>query len=228
MIKILIADVNEERANKFAREFNKSDASASAANPLKSSLWRYIKRHEPDILMLIHSFGEKKALSYINQAKKHGLSIFSVIPDQSKCPRLVEALSDYVVPLRDVKALKGAFVNYIEEKAVILQQKSSTSKGYRFGLIFADTEKGFVTYKKNRIHFTPMEYQIMCLLVMQKGKLTEKNYILKEIWGSTNLTSRSLSTHIQNIRKKLQKVTGGKYKVETVRGKGYRLVERND
>ncbi len=55
------------------------------------------------------------------------------------------------------------------------------------------------------MHFTPMEYNILTLLVKNSGKVLTHKYILKNVWG-TYLESdvQSLRVFMANIRRKIR------------------------
>lgn len=225
-MKILIADEDEKRAEQLAQSFNRNGCSAACISPAKNSIRRYLKRHTPDAVILVYNLSEKKLLTYLNQAKKEEAVVISAIPRDSEVSRLIKILSDMVIDLDELNALEASFVAIIEEKVNSLQRTSEKRHGYRFGLFFADVEKGVVLFRNKRMDLTPTEYQIFLLLIMAGGKLVTHAELMKQIWGTVNLSTRSLSVHLNNLRKKVRAVSK-KYDIETVRGKGYRLVKKS-
>lgn len=222
MFKLLIADKSQERAEKIARDLNKCGFSAATIKENKISLRKYIKRHEPDALLIINSFSEKKTLSLISQSKKDGVPVIFILEESSTCPRLIKVLADTIIEVKDFDNLCRAYAGILEEKLNLLNHGTHGDRGIYYGMFYIDTDKNIVYYGKKKLELTPTEFQIMLILIMNKGKLVEKKEILKQIWGTCNLKTNTLSVHLQRIKKSLSKVTR-KYRIVTVRGKGYKL-----
>jgi DNA-binding response OmpR family regulator len=224
VFKVLLADKNVDRAEKLADELNKCGFSAAVIEPSSKSIKPYIKRHEPDALVIIHSFSEKKILSLINQAKKNDVLTVVTVSRESLCSRLIKVLADEVIEVEDYSNFCKGYLNIIEEKLSYLKHENSKDKCVSYGMFFADTEKNIVYYGKKRLNLTPTEFQLMVLLILNGGNLVSKNEIMKQIWGTPVLKSNSLNVHLQRLRNEIRKVTK-KYLIETVKGKGYRLVK---
>lgn len=224
MFKVLLADKDVDRAERLADELNKCGFSAAVVEPKSKSLKPYIKRHQPDALVIIYSFSEKKILSFINQAKKSNVLTVVTVSKGSLCSRLIKVLADDVIEVEDYKNFCRGYLNIIEEKLSYLKHENSNDKCVSYGMFFADTEKNIVYYGKKRLNLTPTEFQIMVLLILNGGNLVSKSEIMKQIWGTPILKSNSLNVHLQRLRKEIRKVTKN-YLIETVKGKGYRLVK---
>lgn len=224
VFKVLLADKDEERAERLAEELNRCGFSAASVSPSAKSLKPYFKRHKPDALVIVHSFSEKKTLSLINQAKKNGVLAVITVSKESLCSRLVKVLADEVIEVEDYANFCKGYLNIIEEKLSYLKHENSDMKGITYGMFFADTEKNIVYYGKKRINLTPTEFQIMVLLIMHGGSMVSKNELMKQIWGTPVLRSNSINVHIQKLRREIKKFTN-RYTIETIKGKGYRLVK---
>jgi two-component system phosphate regulon response regulator PhoB len=61
-------------------------------------------------------------------------------------------------------------------------------------------------------------------LFERAGRVQSRDTLLADVWGmNTGLTTRTVDTHVTRLRKKLG--AAGDY-VETLRGVGYRFVDR--
>lgn len=79
----------------------------------------------------------------------------------------------------------------------------------------------FVDNKKTEL--TAMEFKLLVTLVENKGNVQTRDYLLEEVWSSSSdITTRTIDTHIKRLRQKI-----GKYgkKIETVRSLGYRYID---
>ncbi|MEN8235036.1 MAG: response regulator transcription factor, partial [Actinomycetota bacterium] len=68
------------------------------------------------------------------------------------------------------------------------------------------------------------EFEVLEALMLERGRIIERERLLDEIWGITWTDSKTLDQHIRRLRRKLEQVEGAPT-IETVRGVGYRLDE---
>ncbi len=80
-------------------------------------------------------------------------------------------------------------------------------------------EKRTVEQEKNNIKLTTLEFDLLVLLIKNKGKCFTRDEILNSVWGSDYFgTDRVVDDLIRRLRKKLNKLN-----IEAVYGYGYRL-----
>src|SRR5574344_943328 len=73
--------------------------------------------------------------------------------------------------------------------------------------------------------FTPIEFEILNLLLQNYGNMVSSAKLLKDIWGYTpDDDVETIRVHIKHIRTKLDKISDGKKYVETIYGGWYRLM----
>lgn len=93
---------------------------------------------------------------------------------------------------------------------------------------------GLTIYPKQRkiyrnrqeIHFTAKEYEILCLLVLNRGQILTYSQIYEKVWGGTpsGTESRTIRYHVYRIREKLYAVSSEEpFKIRCVREVGYCL-----
>jgi DNA-binding response OmpR family regulator len=82
-------------------------------------------------------------------------------------------------------------------------------------------------WKTETFRLTGRETKVLWKLYEQREKLVTRESILKELWGNSDFfTSRSLDVFINTLRKYLS--NDPKIRIETIRGKGFRLRTNND
>ncbi|SDY32302.1 response regulator [Tindallia californiensis] len=80
-----------------------------------------------------------------------------------------------------------------------------------------------VKVKDELIELTLKEYDLLKILMSNKGKVLSRNYLLDEVWGYDYFgETRTVDVHIRNIRKKIGDDGLEEY-IETVRGVGYKI-----
>ena len=72
---------------------------------------------------------------------------------------------------------------------------------------------------------TPIEFDIVNLLMQNYGNMVSSAKILNDVWGySADDAVETIRVHMRHIRTKLDKISNGKKYIETIYGGGYRLV----
>lgn len=76
-----------------------------------------------------------------------------------------------------------------------------------------------------QVKVTPIEFDIVNLLMQNYGNMVSSSKILNDVWGySADDAVETIRVHMRHIRTKLDKISGGKKYIETIYGGGYRLV----
>ncbi|MDO9419724.1 MAG: response regulator transcription factor [Herminiimonas sp.] len=74
------------------------------------------------------------------------------------------------------------------------------------------------------IELKPKEFNIALLLLQNAGAIVSRETLMEEVWGRELVTtSRTLDTHISQVRRKLMFSPENKIKLSTVYSLGYRL-----
>jgi DNA-binding response OmpR family regulator len=69
---------------------------------------------------------------------------------------------------------------------------------------------------------TPIEFKIFCTLAAKPGNILSRVQIIDAVWPiNTNITERTVDTHLSHLRKK---ISASNVKIETVIGVGYKIV----
>lgn len=88
-----------------------------------------------------------------------------------------------------------------------------------------DIESHTVSYKHHAIELTLKEFEILRLLMENKGKVLTREVLLDKIWGYDYYgETRTVDVHIRYLRSKLDGY-GLEECIETVRGVGYKFIK---
>ncbi|HQP10344.1 MAG TPA: response regulator transcription factor [Candidatus Omnitrophota bacterium] len=89
------------------------------------------------------------------------------------------------------------------------------------GDIVVDLPRHKITVHKKVVELSPMEFNLLAVLVERKGRVQSREQLLTDVWGlSSEVTTRTIDTHVKLLRQKLGKIGD---KIETVRGIGYKI-----
>ena len=94
----------------------------------------------------------------------------------------------------------------------------------RFGEIEVDTATRSVRRSGVDVPVTPMEFDLLVALLRRQGAVASRLELLKEVWGhSSAVLTRTVDTHIGELRRKLERDASTPRHILTVRKAGYRL-----
>ena len=105
----------------------------------------------------------------------------------------------------------------------VLRRSGSEQKEtlYRVGSLSVSPEKHEVRVAGEEILLTYKEFELLCLLLEQRGKVLTRDKIMDLVWDSDfERESRTVDVHIRTLRAKLGPAGGC---IETVRGLGYKI-----
>lgn len=94
----------------------------------------------------------------------------------------------------------------------------------RFAELRVDPEAHRVWVGSLEVTLTALEFRLLITLLDRKGRVQSRDQLLEEVWQMPGeLTTRTVDTHVKRLRQKLGHP--GDY-IETVRGVGYRFLDR--
>jgi DNA-binding response OmpR family regulator len=98
-----------------------------------------------------------------------------------------------------------------------------------FGAVKIEPATRQVTRNEQPVALRPKEYDLLCALLRRQGRLATRAELLREVWGyHESVCSRTLDTHIGELRRKLEDDPTRPRHILTVRKVGYRLAFRGD
>lgn len=89
-----------------------------------------------------------------------------------------------------------------------------------------DFERHKVFLGKTELKLTLMEFKLLVTFLQRRGRLQTRDRLLADVWDmAADVDTRTVDTHIKRLRRKLGKWAN---KIQTVRGLGYRLKEKDE
>ena len=189
-----------------------------------SEFWKAIKTGYPDLLLLDIMLPEEDGLSILAKIRKTPeLSSMPVImltakgSEYDKVIGLDSGADDYIAkPFGTMEMISRI-------KALLRRTASDTKAEYTAGDLYVNLSKHIVTVKGEKIRLTLKEFELLCFLLENTGKVLTRERILEKIWGYTfDGESRTVDVHVRTLRAKLGDCGN---MIETVRGVGYKMTE---
>jgi two-component system alkaline phosphatase synthesis response regulator PhoP len=129
---------------------------------------------------------------------------------------------DYIVKPFSTRELLARVKAHLRRST---ETASSALTQYKFGNISVDFKGSLVTCGGNSIDLTFTEMTILKLLVENRNKVISREQILNGVWGyETYPDSRTVDTHILNLRHKLEANPQQPKFILTIHGFGYKFV----
>ncbi|MFL0247067.1 response regulator transcription factor [Candidatus Clostridium stratigraminis] len=97
-------------------------------------------------------------------------------------------------------------------------------KSFRFDNIIVDFEKHEVIKDENRVDLTLKEFEVLEILIKNKGRVITRDFLLDKVWGYEYIgETRTVDVHIRHLRQKIEEDDKSPRYIETIRGVGYRF-----
>lgn len=75
------------------------------------------------------------------------------------------------------------------------------------------------------LDMTAKEFELLLLLIENKGRTLSKEYIFNRVWGSDSFSEpQTLTVHIKWLREKIEEDSGKPQRIQTVWGVGYKYI----
>jgi two-component system alkaline phosphatase synthesis response regulator PhoP len=105
-----------------------------------------------------------------------------------------------------------------------IRDQKSAAVTIQIGPFELDPSKYLFTKNSKPVQLTTIEFALMKLLMQHAGHVLKRDDILRSIWGEeVYVTSRTVDTHIANLRKKIEDDPEQSHWITGIRGIGYKF-----
>ena len=117
-----------------------------------------------------------------------------------------------------------ARVEALLRRSALAGQRGGADGHARVGDIEVDRDTRLVLRSGRPVELTPMEFDLLAALVRRRGAVASRLELLKEVWGyQASVVSRTVDTHVAELRRKLEDNPASPKYIITVRKAGYRF-----
>jgi len=189
-----------------------------------------------------------KSMSQVNEAKPQlaildlglpdgdGINFIRELRTQSEMPVLV--LSARSAEGEKIRALDAGADDYLTKpfsigellarvRALLRRNKTdgtAMETSFCFGEVEVDLARRQVTRNNQLIHFTPIEYRLLCAMLANTGKVMTYRHLLRSVWGNAHIESNHyLRIYVSHLRQKLEDDPTQPKHFLTETGIGYRF-----
>jgi two-component system alkaline phosphatase synthesis response regulator PhoP len=110
---------------------------------------------------------------------------------------------------------------------ILEAEKALGIKAYVFKDLTVVPEKYEAFLGEERLELTPKEFDLLRLMASNQGKVYTREALLEKVWGyEYSGDTRTVDVHIRHLRQKLKDDSNFPNYIETVRGVGYKFVDK--
>ena len=186
-----------------------------------------IKKKKPDLIILDIMLPGMTGLDVCRKIRAsedfNNIAIILLTAKGEEIDRIVGfeiGADDYVTKPFSVREL------ILRTKVILKKQNSDEEeKLLEYGSISMNLDAHKVKENGAEILLTALEFKLLKHLLKRKGRVQSRDQLLSDVWKlSTEVTTRTVDTHIKRLREKLGK--SGDL-IQTIRGVGYRFNNLN-
>mgnify|MGYP003300909215 FL=1 len=221
--KILIVEDEPDIRDTLSYNFEKEGFEVLSSPNGKSAL-KLLESNEPKIVILDLMLPDMSGLDICRQIKNDkklsDTSIIMLTAKSEEVDRIVGfelGADDYVTKPFSIRELILRVKVLIKKHTTTEHKDTSIS----LGSIYMNLDAHEVKINQQDIILTALEFKLLRHLLQRKGRVQTRDQLLGDVWGySSEVTTRTVDTHIKRLREKLGVVADY---IQTIRGVGYKF-----
>ena len=189
--------------------------------PRPSAFWEAMAEHIPSLVLLDIMLPEEDGISALktlrSSARTCRLPVIMLTAKGTEYDKVLglDAGAD------DYLAKPFGMMELLSRIRALLRRTQQETDTYRCGVLTVDQARHIVTVNGQEVALTQKEFEVLCLLLKNKGQVLSRERLIEDVWGyAFTGESRTVDVHVRTLRQKLGEA--GAY-IETVRGYGYKI-----
>lgn len=212
---------DDESIRKFVIYALKQTGLEACGFPLPSLFKQAVEEKKPELALLDIMLPEEDGISVLkwlrSRSETKDLPIIMLTAKSSEYDKVLgldSGADDYV-------AKPFGTMELISRIKALLRRTKNEETEYNFGRLYVNPTKHIVTVGGENVLLTLKEFEILCLMLKNRGTVLSRDRLLTEIWGyDYDGENRTVDVHIKTLRTKLKDCGA---LIETVRGLGYKI-----
>ena len=189
--------------------------------PLPSAFWEAVAERLPSLVLLDIMLPEEDGISVLKTLRSSArtcrmpvIMLTAKGTEYDKVLGLDAGADDYL-------AKPFGMMELLSRIRALLRRTQQETDTYRCGVLTVDQARHTVTVNGQEVALTQKEFEVLCLLLKNKGQVLSRERLIEDVWGyAFTGESRTVDVHVRTLRQKLGEA--GAY-IETVRGYGYKI-----
>jgi two-component system KDP operon response regulator KdpE len=223
--RVLIVD-DEAPIRKFLRISLAAQGFEVIEAPNATEALRLVETREPDVVLLdlgLPDTDGKELIVAIRAVTNVPIIILSIrAAEKEKIAALDVGASDYVTKPFALGELTARIRAQLRDR----RPDQAAKPVFEVGTLRVDVVKHQVTLDGGDIKLTPKEFDLLALLIVNRGKIVTHSQLLRELWGKSHeKDTQYLRVYIGQLRQKLGDDPAEPRFIANEPGLGYRLID---
>ena len=226
--RILIVEDNEDLARGLANNLEIEGFTVDIARDGTQGLER-VRTTRPDLLILdlmLPGMDGYRVLTTLREAADDTpvLILTARTEEHDKVRGFREGADDYVTKPFGLLELIGRVQALLRRAKTAKDRIERTDPPFSFGNVDVVPGTHDVFVDGSPVAQRPKEYELLLALFRRRGSVAGRLELLREVWGyGADVVSRTVDTHVGELRRKLEVDPAEPRHIITVRKSGYRL-----
>ena len=188
-----------------------------------------VKNIQPDLVILDLMLPELDGFRVLRSLRQQGHSLPILVltakgEEADKVRGLRMGADDYVTKPFGLLELLARVEALLRRSSTGSSIASATMGVQRVGEIEIDPAARTVCRRSQPVDLAPKEFDLLWALLRARGAVVSRLQLMREVWGySAAVVSRTVDTHISELRRKLEENPAVPQHILTVRKTGYRI-----
>ena len=212
---------DDESIRKFVIYALKQTGMEAAGFELPSEFKKAVESRKPDLALLDIMLPEEDGISVLKWLRSRSdtselpvIMLTAKSSEYDKVEGLDSGADDYI-------AKPFGTMELISRIKALLRRTKSADAEYSVDKLYVNPSKHIVTVGGESVSLTLKEFEMLCLMLKNRGIVFSRDRLLQEIWGyDYDGENRTVDVHIKTLRTKLRECGS---LIETVRGIGYKI-----
>jgi two-component system KDP operon response regulator KdpE len=179
----------------------------------------------PDLVILDLGLPDGCGIDFIHQIRGAWSWPILILSARAAEDEKIEALDagadDYLTKPFGIGELRARVRAMLRRRS---GQTPATVQRIEFGNVAVDLARRLVFRAGESLHLTPIEYQLLVMLITHPGQVLTQRKLLREIWGAAYVeSSHYLRVYVSHLRQKLENDPAQPRHLLTETGVGYRF-----
>ena len=187
------------------------------------------REREPDLIVLDLMLPDTDGFNVLRELREGGdrtpVMVLTALGEEA------DKIRGFGLGADDYVTKPFGLLEFLARVGALIRRNGESGKGKReghyartFGSVAIDAGTRSVMKNGEAVSLRPMEYELLMALARREGHLATREELLVEVWGyDERVVSRTVDTHIAELRRKLEDDPANPKHILTVRKAGYRL-----
>jgi phosphate regulon transcriptional regulator PhoB len=229
--RILIVDDEKDIVDLVAYNFEKEGFEVLKAFDGEKAL-TLVRTKKPNLIILDLMLPGIQGLEVCKQirrdAESAGIPIIMLTAKGEELDKVIGlevGADDYITKPFSVKELM-ARVKAVLRRADVRKQPEK-AETFEFKGLRIDLKSYEVTVNGRKVTLSPTEFKLLRFLSQNPGRVYSRDQILDQVWGDESFVEpRTVDVHVRRLRAQIEQDENSPNYIITVRGVGYKFVER--